>query len=72
VLLSSSGDGEHIEMVVQYVVTCVGGHVEMEVVVVVNIVTCLEPVGTAGVEDERGDDSDEVKSHGVSGVTTIN
>ena len=68
-LLSSSDDGEHIEMVVQYVVTCVGGHVEMEVVVVVNIVTCLEPVGIAGVEDERGD---EVKSHGVSGVTTIN
>ena len=36
VLLSSSG-GEHIKMVVQDVVACVGGCVEMEVVVVVNV-----------------------------------
>jgi hypothetical protein len=53
VLLSLSGDDEHIEMVVQYVVACVGGCVEMEVVVVVSgpetlHVSRVEPVGVEG------------------------
>ena len=51
-LLSSSG-GEHIKMVVQDVVACVDGCVEMEVVVVVNVWTRDSSLSVLKVEKKE-------------------